>query len=117
MHRAARTFGLRFIAEGFIDRLYTDEGHLQPRAFEGAVIKDHAARMSQARALASGAPVITATGKRLVITCQSLCLHGDSAGAASTARAARREIEKLGMKIEAFGPPMVAARPAQETSS
>ena len=40
METAATDFGLRFIREGFIDRRYTDEGHLQPRSHEGAVIKD-----------------------------------------------------------------------------
>jgi len=69
MQRAAQKAGLRFITEGFIDRLYTDAGHLQPRAFAGAVIKDHAARMGQARALASGGPVVTASGKPLKINC------------------------------------------------
>lgn len=102
MQRAAQKAGLRFITEGFIDRLYTDAGHLQPRAFAGAVIKDHAARMGQARALASGGPVVTASGKPLKINCESLCLHGDSADAVNTARAARREIEALGMTIKAF---------------
>jgi len=38
MGRAAERHNLRFISEGFIDRRYTDDGHLQSRAIKGAVI-------------------------------------------------------------------------------
>ena len=102
MERAADDIGLRFIREGFIDRRYTDDGHLQSRSIEGAVIDDQAARMAQAKSLAQHGTVISATGRTLSIAPQSLCMHGDSAGAVETARLARAKIESAGLRIEAF---------------
>lgn len=102
MGKAAKRYNLTFIAEGFIDRRYTDDGHLQSRAIDGAVIKDQAPRLVQARRLVTLQSVITASGKELPIEVKTLCLHGDSAGAVETARLARIEIESAGIKIKAF---------------
>jgi len=102
MGRAAKTHNLPFVAEGFIDRRYTDDGHLLSRKFDGAVIKDPAARLAQARALATTGDVQTASGKTLRLCTGSLCVHGDSAGAVETAHQARAAIEAEGLIIEAF---------------
>lgn len=102
MGKAARKYGLQFVAEGFIDRRYTDDGHLQNRAIEGAVLNSQTERMEQARSLARVGEVKTATGKILNLDVRSLCLHGDSIGAVETARKARSEIEGVGCVIKAF---------------
>ncbi len=102
MGKAAKRHNLAFIAEGFIDRRYKDDGHLQSRNIDGAVIKDQSARLAQARQLATAQTVTTASGKTIAIPAQTLCLHGDSAGAVETARLARREIEAAGLTIKAF---------------
>lgn len=94
MGAAAKRFDLRFISEGFIDRRYTDDGHLQSRSIDGAVIKGHAARMAQLQALVTTGEIETASGNSLTLKCDSLCLHGDSAGAVETAKHARRLIEE-----------------------
>lgn len=99
---AAEQAGLTFIAEGFIDRRYTDDGHLQSRTIEGAVIKDQPTRIAQALSLAMQQKVTTATGRTLDIPARTLCLHGDSAGAVESARLARDAIEKQGIFIKAF---------------
>jgi len=59
IRRAAADHGLRFVAEGFIDRRYTDDGHLLSRKIDGAVIKDQAERLGQARSLATTGEVQT----------------------------------------------------------
>lgn len=102
MSRAAADHGLRFIAEGFIDRRYTDDGHLLSRKIDGAVIKDQTARLNQARALATTGQVQTHSGKILTLETGSLCVHGDSAGAVETARQARAAIESEGILVKAF---------------
>lgn len=102
MGKAAKRYNLKFIAEGFIDRRYTDDGHLQSRALDGAVIKDQKSRLIQAKKLVTMQSVTTASGKDLPLKVKTLCLHGDSAGAVETARLARREIEAVGVKIRAF---------------
>lgn len=102
MQRAAEQSELAFVAEGFIDRRYTDKGHLQSRSIEGAVIKDQKARLMQAKKLITMHSVTTASGKELPVKVKTLCLHGDSAGAVETARLVRSEIEALGISVEAF---------------
>lgn len=102
MGKAAKAHGLKFVPEGFIDRRYTDAGHLQSRAIDGAVITKQSARMAQAEALVTTQTVVTASGTSLKIDARSLCLHGDSAGAVETARLARKTIEAAGVKIKAF---------------
>ncbi|MGB6318151.1 MAG: LamB/YcsF family protein, partial [Litorimonas sp.] len=59
MGRAAAAHGLGFVAEGFIDRRYSDDGHLVPRSVPGAVIADQADRLDQARRLATTGEVRT----------------------------------------------------------
>lgn len=99
MTAAAKQHDLRFISEGFIDRRYTDDGHLQSRSIDGAVIMDHGTRMAQAHALATSGEIETASGEILLIECASLCLHGDSLGAVETAKQARGIIEAAGVMI------------------
>lgn len=102
MGEAAKRHKLKFIAEGFIDRRYTDDGHLQSRSIEGAVIESQKARLIQAKKLVTLQRVTTASGKELPLAVKTLCLHGDSAGAVVTAQLARREIEAAGVKIRPF---------------
>jgi len=102
MGRAAAEHDLDFVAEGFIDRRYTDDGHLLSRKIEGAIIKDQAARLAQACALATHGRVQTHSGETLVLNTGSLCVHGDSPGAVETARLARTAIEAEGLTIKAF---------------
>ena len=102
MERAAADKDIRFIAEGFIDRRYTDDGHLLSRKIDGAVIKDQKQRLDQARSLATTGEVQTHSGGTLILKTGSLCVHGDSAGAVETARLARAAIEAEGLSIKAF---------------
>lgn len=102
MGKAAREQGLSFVAEGFIDRRYSDDGHLISRKEPGAVIADQDARLAQARSLAMTGAVQTASGGRLDIQARSLCVHGDSAGAVETAKLARAAIEAAGVSIQPF---------------
>ena len=88
--------------QGFIDRRYTDDGHLLSRKIDGAVIKDQTERLEQALALATTGKVITHSGATLTLKTGSLCVHGDSAGAVETARQARAAIEANGLTIKAF---------------
>ncbi|GHB00873.1 UPF0271 protein [Algimonas arctica] len=102
MGKAAAAHGLTFVAEGFIDRRYSDDGHLISRKQPGAVISDQNDRLGQARSLATTGEVVTASGKTLDIKARSLCVHGDSAGAVETAQQARAAIEAEGVTIRAF---------------
>ena len=76
----ARVYDLDLIFEGFADRRYTDEGFLMSRSLPGAVLSEKAA-FAQARQLIEEGTVTTASEKRIALDVDSLCVHGDTAGA------------------------------------
>lgn len=100
--QAAKDAGLNFIAEGFIDRRYTDDGHLQSRKEAGSVIEDNPAREAQALALWQGRDITTNTGNPLQINVDTLCLHSDSPGADVTATHIKQSLKRHGADIKAF---------------
>lgn len=102
MMKAAKAANIKFVAEGFIDRRYTDEGHLRSRKLSGAVLNTEKERLAQALSLATQSEVKTDTGDTLSIKAQSLCLHGDSAGVVESARKARAALENAQITIHPF---------------
>ncbi len=108
MQMAAEALGLRFAREGFCDRLYREDGSLMPRSVPGSVIRDPAAAAAQALRLAQGEEIATGDGGRVKMEVDTLCVHGDEAGAVSLARAVREELEANGVAAA----PMLQAAPA-----
>lgn len=88
MQRAASRHSLNFVAEGFIDRAYQDDGQLVPRSEPGAVHKSLALILPQA---------VSLVGK-----VDTLCIHGDTPGAVAAAAAVRDALEKQGIEIHAL---------------
>ncbi|MEV7419512.1 5-oxoprolinase subunit PxpA [Streptomyces sp. NPDC089919] len=87
---AAAAAGLPGVPECFADRAYTPERTLVPRSEPGAVLHEPAEVIAQALAL---------TGQGAG---RSLCLHGDTPGAAELAARVRAELLAAGVRIEAF---------------
>ena len=85
---AAQEWGLPLYFEAFSDRRYTDEGLLQSRLLEGAVLSESDALL-QAKQLISSGTVTTASGATLAIEADSLCVHGDTKGAVNIAKKIR----------------------------
>ncbi|WP_235531075.1 MULTISPECIES: LamB/YcsF family protein [unclassified Nocardioides] len=82
--------GLPTVGEGFADRAYLPDGGLVPRSEPGAVLVDSSAVAAQAVRLAQSGDV------------QSLCIHGDSPGAAASAAAVRAALSDAGIAVKAF---------------
>jgi UPF0271 protein len=83
----AREARLDVLEEAFADRRYLADGRLAPRSVTGAMILDPAASATQARDIATGAPVKALDGGVLVLKADTLCLHGDHDNAISMAKA------------------------------
>jgi 5-oxoprolinase (ATP-hydrolysing) subunit A len=86
----ARHRGIRFVAEGFIDRRYRPDGTLVPRGSPDAVVTDEEEAIRQAISLARAGRV------------QTLCVHGDGAEPLRLLAAARRALAAEGFR---FYPP------------
>lgn len=99
---AARDAALPVVTEAFADRAYTPEGTLVPRLHPDALITDPAAVISRSVALARDGVLTAQHGQRLDLRARSLCLHGDTPGAADLARRVRAALADAGVRVEAF---------------
>lgn len=98
---AARDAGLVAVGEAFIDRGYLSDGTLAPRDRPGALIEDVHAAAARAIALATRAPIAAVDGTVLHVAADTLCLHGDTPGAADRARVVRAALLDAGVRIVA----------------
>jgi 5-oxoprolinase (ATP-hydrolysing) subunit A len=98
----AQQAGLQAVPEGFVDRAYDDEGRLVSRRQPGSVIHDAARVTAQAVRLATDGSVISVTGSTVRPAPRSLCLHGDTPGAAELARQVRASLRQAGVRLRAF---------------
>ncbi|HEY7995109.1 MAG TPA: 5-oxoprolinase subunit PxpA [Candidatus Eremiobacteraceae bacterium] len=100
---AAKSAGVRFIAEGFCDRAYGDDGHLVSRSVAGSLITDPKTAANQAVDIAVRGLVRSSAGTEVAVAAQTLCIHGDTPGAIDIARAVRAALEAAGVRIASPG--------------
>lgn len=83
----AKTSGIPIVQEGFADRGYTAQGTLIPRGEPGALLSEPAEVSAQAvRLMHDGI--------------ESICVHSDSPGALTLARAVRAALESAGATVQ-----------------
>ncbi|MFK0199137.1 LamB/YcsF family protein [Streptomyces lavendulae] len=99
---AAGEAGLEPVPEAFADRAYAPGGTLVPRGEPGAVVHDPDAVVARAVGMAAGGSVTAADGSRIAVAARSLCVHGDTPGAAELARRVRDALGAAGVRVEAF---------------
>ena len=102
LEKAAQRHGLAFIAEAFVDRAYEPDGTLVPRSEPGAVHEQLAVVTTQAARLAQEGRVTARNGEVIDVSADTLCIHGDTPGAAEAARAVRDVLERNGIEIHAY---------------
>jgi 5-oxoprolinase (ATP-hydrolysing) subunit A len=98
---AGRARGLRVAGEAFADRAYRTDGSLVPRGQPGAV-HEEAAAVAQGVRLAREDRVRTADGAEIAVKAETICLHGDEAGALALARRLRAELAAAGIGLKAL---------------
>jgi UPF0271 protein len=94
--------GLTTVTEGFVDRAYEPDGTLVSRRRPGAVLDGEATIVGQALRLARSGEVVAVNGDVVAVRPRSLCLHGDTPGAAALAAAIRRALSDAGAAIAPF---------------
>lgn len=95
--------GLPVIAEAFADRVYEADGSLRPRRFPDSMHHDPAAAAAQARSIVLEGRVRAHDGTWVPVVAGSLCVHGDSPGAAAIAASVRTALAEAGVRIAAPG--------------
>jgi UPF0271 protein len=95
----ARAAGLTVGVLGLADRAYLDDGTLVPRSRPGAVISDPAAVAERVVRMVTEGVVTSITGRDIPVACDTVLLHGDTAGAVSLARTIRDDLTRAGVEI------------------
>jgi UPF0271 protein len=97
-----RSLGLWCAEEAFADRMYERGGALRQRKFPGALLEDPELAARQALDIAMRHRVNLDDGSELSLMAQTLCIHSDSPGAASIARAVTERLKAAGVQIRAM---------------
>ncbi len=102
---AGREVGLRVAAEVFADRAYTADGSLMSRRETGAVLDDPQIVVERAVRMATEGTVVAADGPAVDLVADTICVHGDTPGAATLAQKLRAALEAAGVTVKAITAP------------
>jgi 5-oxoprolinase (ATP-hydrolysing) subunit A len=103
----ARAAGLPCVEEAFADRGYAPDGTLLPRDRPGALVTEPSHVAERVARLAREGTIVAADGTELRVAARTVCVHGDTPGAAELARAIRARLDREGIAVRSF-----AAAPA-----
>ncbi|MGB6105384.1 MAG: 5-oxoprolinase subunit PxpA [Pusillimonas sp.] len=92
--QAGQDVGLRVAQEVFADRTYQANGSLTPRSQPGAMIEDPQVSIRQVLRMIIEGKVATQQGQDIMVNADTLCIHGDQAGAVVFAKAIRAALEE-----------------------
>jgi UPF0271 protein len=105
MIRAAGRQGLGAAQEAFADRAYQPDGSLVPRGQAGALIHDPQEVARRALRLVKESKVVAMDGSELSIRADTLCVHGDTAGAPELVRALGTTLGREGVELRSLRAP------------
>ncbi len=100
---AGRAAGLAVASEAFADRAYDADGSLRSRTLPGAVIDDADAVVARVLQIIRDGAVAAATGECVTLQADTVCIHGDTPGAASLAAAVRAGLEAADVAVVPLG--------------
>jgi UPF0271 protein len=100
--QAAKEAGLAAASEVFADRAYNPDGTLVSRRLPGAVIDDPAVVAARVLRMVRQGTVETADGQIMRVVADTVCIHGDTPGAAGLARAIREQLALAGVGVRAM---------------
>ena len=100
---AGERAGLRVASEVFADRGYWPDGSLAPRGTPGAIITEVAEVVRRAVGMATGQGVTCVDGTMIRVKAETICIHGDTPGAAALARAVRAALTAAGIDVVSPG--------------
>ncbi len=98
--KAAKRRGLGVKNEVFADRTYQQDGTLTPRSQEHALIKNTDTAINQVLKLLKDGVVTTPEGQDVVVTADTICIHGDGNLALDFAREIYSRLKREGIVIK-----------------
>lgn len=99
---AGEKANLSMAHEVFADRAYDDNGLLVSRSKPGAVLHDPKQIADRVVRMVQDGAVVSVTGKVMKMRTDTVCIHGDTAGAVEIAREVRRALDAAGVEVAPF---------------
>ncbi|WLR42437.1 5-oxoprolinase subunit PxpA [Bacillus carboniphilus] len=94
--------GLKTASEGFIDRVYQNDGTLTPRKMEHSLIQSDEVAIRQAIQMVKEHSVDTYSQKNIPLKVQTICLHGDHKDSLTFAKKINHYLKIQNISIENF---------------
>lgn len=104
LRKVALEAGLNFVAEGFADRQYSSDGSLVPRSEPGSVLTSVQEQVAQVLHISEEGCVTARDGSMISLPVETICLHGDTAGAIQSALGIREALQTRKIEIKAHLP-------------
>ncbi len=102
LEQAGEAAGLSLAREVFADRAYDDDYRLVSRAKPGSVLHDPALVAARVLDMVKNQAITAASGKKLPVSVDTICIHGDTPGALSMAQAVHKLLVNNGVSVKAF---------------
>ncbi|NUB45622.1 LamB/YcsF family protein [Fertoebacter nigrum] len=102
LEQVARAAGVPVFSEIFADRGYQPDGRLVPRNRPGALLHDPEVAADRLLSFLDSGLMAVVDGEPVPLAAQSICLHGDSAGAVAMARELRSRLTAAGVTLAPF---------------
>jgi UPF0271 protein len=103
LNAAGRRAGLKTACEAFADRAYQPDGALVSRQQPGAVIHDADVVVERAVRMVRDQAVEAIDGSTVPLIVDTICVHGDTPGAADLAARIRAALTAAGIEVKAVG--------------
>ncbi|WP_417244672.1 LamB/YcsF family protein [Celeribacter sp.] len=99
MEQVVRELDCAWAGEIFADRAYNDNATLVDRSQPSAVLHDPEAITTRILAMLQEGAIIAESGKRIPCKIDTICVHGDTAGALAMTTGLRSGLEARGVEI------------------
>jgi 5-oxoprolinase (ATP-hydrolysing) subunit A len=99
-----REAGFPVAAEAFADRRYERDGTLRSRKHPDALIRDPTEAGRQALSIVQQGAVTAHDQSKVAISAQTICIHGDTPGAAQIAAVVAKVLREAGVTVAPLSP-------------
>ncbi len=99
---AAAAAGLNVVHEFFADRAYLPSGTLVPRTVRNSVLHNADEISERVIEWLDGGQISASDGSRILVSAQSICLHGDTPGAVASAASIYDRCKVAGYEIKSW---------------
>lgn len=95
--------GFTVAAEAFADRRYEADGSLRPRKFRDALLSHPIEAAAQALRIVQQGNVVASDATVVALQADTICIHGDTPGAAKIAEAVHQALREAGITLRPIG--------------